>query len=79
MAVVRDPAGREWIVEEHALGGDAVSHRPGNRLPEPTYSMLRVKFGNEQFFATVKRDWRNLSNEELWKLLARARQEQERG
>lgn len=79
MPTVQDPAGREWLVDETGLGrSDALHFEPGNQAPAFTLSILRVSSGNESFFVSVRRDWRELSNEALWELLSQARERGDR-
>lgn len=65
MPTVTDPSGRQWIVEEIGLAGNAVNLRPGERLPEFTLATLRVTSEDEKFVVSIGRSWRELSNDDL--------------
>lgn len=74
MPTVQDPTGREWIIEEIGLTANTAVHRPDDPLLALNLSTLRVHSGTESFVVSIGREWRELSNADLWTRLARARE-----
>lgn len=78
MRIVTDPTGREWeVVETGSRYAGAFSHKAGDLIPVMTMEWLRCTSQGESFEVAIGIEWRDLSNDDLWARLARARAKQE--
>jgi len=77
MVIVREPNGRRWAVCELGQASNVANGPKGRCESGLSLSTLRVASGVEQFVVSIGRMWRDLSNDDLWRRLARSRMRNE--